>query len=66
MGPINGDKPNDVRLRRALLDGVIEEWSPTMGRVVTIPADPRLRTIDLSADAAGWEPWETFLRRMRR
>jgi hypothetical protein len=66
MGPIKGDKPDDVRLRRELLDGVIEEWSPAMGRVFTTPADPRPRTIDLSADAAGWEPWQTFLRRMRR
>jgi hypothetical protein len=49
--------------RRVLFDGVIEERSAAMGRVFTVPADPRSRKIDVSDAAPGWERWQTFLRR---
>jgi hypothetical protein len=52
-------------LRRVLADGVIEEWSAAMGWVLTIPAEPRPRKIDLSDGAPGWEPLQAFLRRRR-
>jgi hypothetical protein len=61
----SGGEPNSVRRRRVLRDGVIEEWDAGMGRVFTIPADPRPRKIDLSVDAAGWERLRTWLRRRR-
>jgi hypothetical protein len=59
-------KPNDKRQprRRVHADGVIEEWGP-MGRTLTIPSSPR-RDLDPSAEAAGWEPMLTFLRRLHR
>ncbi len=66
MATNNGDKRNDVRRRRVRWGGVIEEWDAALGRVLTLPADPRSRKIDVSAGAAGWERWQTFLRRLRR
>lgn len=59
------DKPNDVR-RRVRSDGVIEECSAAMGRMSIIPADPRPRKLDVSADAAAWERLQAFLQRLRR
>jgi hypothetical protein len=59
------NEPNGVRRRRVLLDGVVEEWDAAMGRVLTIPADPRPRKIDLSVDAAGWERLRKVLGRLR-
>jgi len=46
--------------RRVRFDGVIEE-STVMGRVFTIPANPRRKGIDLSLGADGWEPLQTYL-----
>jgi hypothetical protein len=62
----NRSKPNDKRRprRRFHADGVIEEWGP-MGRTVTIPSSPR-RQLDVSAEAPGWEPLQTYLERLRR
>jgi hypothetical protein len=59
------DKANDVRRRRVRSDGVIEEWCPAMGRVFTIPADPRPRKLDVSVDAAGWQRLQNLLQRIR-
>jgi hypothetical protein len=55
-------------LRRRLLqqEGVTEEWSAAMGRVITISADPRPAQLDVSADAPGWERLRTYLSRLRR
>jgi hypothetical protein len=55
-------------LRRRLLrqEGVSEEYSAAMGRVITISADPRPARIDVSADAPGWERLRTYLSRPRR
>jgi hypothetical protein len=50
--------------RRVHFDGVIEETT-VMGRVFTIPANPRRQGIDVSAGAEGWEPLRTFLSRRR-
>jgi hypothetical protein len=66
MAMNQGDKPNDVRRRLVRSDGIIEEWCPAMGRVLTIPADPQPRKLDVSADAAGWERLQTLLQRIRR
>ena len=62
------NEPKGVRRlprRRVRRDGVLEEWDPAMGRVWTIPAEPRPRKIDLRADAAGWERLRTFRGRLR-
>jgi hypothetical protein len=64
MIPKRNDTPQVVRRIRMLAGGVIEERSAAMGRVLTVPADPR-RRIDLSVDSAGWERWQTFRRRFR-
>jgi hypothetical protein len=40
--------------RRRLPDGTVEEYSAAMGWSLIVPAYPRPRTIDLSADAPGW------------
>ena len=60
-----GQRNDNPRPRRRVHpDGVIEEWGPT-GRTFTIPSNPR-RDDDVSVDAFGWEPFETFLRRLHR
>jgi hypothetical protein len=51
--------------RRARRDEVTVEWT-CMGRVFTIPAEPRPLTIDLRADAPGWVPLSEFRRRSYR
>ena len=63
-----GNESNGVqrqRRRRVRFDGVIEEYSAAMGRVFTIPGDPRPGGIDLSVDALGWERLRACLRRLR-
>jgi hypothetical protein len=51
--------------RSVRFDGVIVEYSAAMGRVFTIPADPRPLAIDLDPDAPGWERLHVYLRRLR-
>ena len=61
------DERNSVRRRprrRVRFDGVIEE-STVMGRVFTIPANPRRKGIDISLGAEGWEPLRTYLAQRR-
>ena len=61
------DRHNSVRRRprrRVRFDGVIEE-STVMGRVFTIPANPRRKGIDISLGAEGWEPLRTYLAQRR-
>jgi hypothetical protein len=60
------DEPNDGPQRRVLSDGVIEEYCPLMGRVLTIPAAPRSRKIDLTADDVIWENLLIYSRWRRR
>jgi hypothetical protein len=59
-------KLDELRRRVRQRNGVTEEWSAAMGWVITVPADPRPREIDLSEGAAGWEPWRTYLGRRLR
>jgi len=59
------DEPNHRRRRRVLPGGVTEEWSAALGWVRTIPANPRPRKIDLSADDDAWVTLQEFLRRRR-
>jgi hypothetical protein len=49
--------------RRVLPGGIIEERNTAMGRVLTIPASPPGRRIDISAGAPGWESLQTYPRR---
>ena len=65
MSTDHDDRRKGRRRRLVLPGGVIKEWDAAMGWVLTIPADPPPRGIDLSADAAGWERLQTFLRRRR-
>jgi hypothetical protein len=61
------DGHNSVRRRprrRVRFDGVIEE-STVMGRVFTIPANPRRKGIDISLGADGWDPLRTYLAQRR-
>ncbi len=63
----NSNEFNKARRRprpRVRFDGVIEE-STVMGRVFTIPANPRRKGFDLSLSADGWEPLRTYLPRLR-
>jgi hypothetical protein len=55
-----------LRRRVRQRNGVTEEWSAAMGRVITIAADPQPRRIDVSADAPGWERVRTLRMRLRR
>jgi hypothetical protein len=66
MSTNRGNKPDGVRRRRVRPDGLIEEWSAAMGWVITVPADPQPREIDLSEGAAGWERVREYLRRRLR
>ena len=64
---LQNDEQNSGRRRprrRVHFDGVIEETT-VMGRVFTIPAEPRRRAIDLSLGADGWEPLGSYLARRR-
>jgi hypothetical protein len=51
--------------RRVRFDGVIEETNAAMGRVLTIPAEPRRQGVDVSVGAPGWEPLRSYLSRVR-
>jgi hypothetical protein len=60
------DQPNGRPRRRVRPDGVIEEYCPLKGRILTIPATPRPRKIDLAADDVCWENVLTYSRWHRR
>jgi hypothetical protein len=61
-----GNDSGDVPLRRVRSDGVIEEYSATMGWTFTIPADPRPPKLDDSVDEAVGERLPHLRQRMRR
>jgi hypothetical protein len=52
--------------RRVRRDEVQVEWNAAMGRVFTIPADPRPQKIELSDDGPGWVSLEELRKRYYR
>ena len=49
--------------RRVRRDAVKVEWYAAMGRVFTVPADPRPQKIELSDDSPGWVSLQEFRKR---
>jgi hypothetical protein len=61
----DGGAGNAPRKGQELPGGIVVEESAAMGKVLTVPADPRPGGLDLSQEASGWESWAQLRRRLQ-